>query len=186
MIDSTTDLRRLRRIRKHIALIYMIKINCATKITGAMAAVCMTVFATADKAGVTEDAAIRAVDAGSSEAAVATDDDMASFLAVVANVLVKTDLSDNPATEKNNQAVASATTTGAAPPVTGGLHQRHLGLGFAHGMSNGIDLRKTIDDGPLEFIPPTDVCQGHGHIGIPSALGNAIGHADCGDPSPSD
>lgn len=165
----------------------MLKIDSAAIIASSVLALCVTVFARADDVSAAKQAGIQAMGAGSSDAAGA-DDDMASFLTVVAGVLVENDQSDDLANSSHSGDRVSAATAGDVPAIAGRLYQRHLGLGFAHGMSNltGSGQRKPNDNDPAEFIPPTDVCQGNGHIGIPGAFASAIGHTDCGDPSPSD
>lgn len=126
--------------------------------------------------------------------AMANDDkvaeDMASFEELVERVLVEKVHSEAPADARlHGDTVPTQTVSDAALP-DGARHQRHLGVGFAHGKSNlNGNARGTDKSGPNTFPlndPPTDVCQGSGHDAIASAFDNGIGRTDCGDPSPSD
>lgn len=125
-------------------------------------AVGITTFAGADYVGVAERADTQTDDVALSGAA-STDDNMADFLDAVENVLAE-------------DRIYSGRGTG---------HQRHLGLGFSHGMSSGIGLSR----------PSNDQCNGNGHSGNVngqsegyegSGNGTGVGHRHCGDPSPSD
>ena len=107
---------------------------------------------------------------GSSDTAT-IDDNMADYLAVVTDVLADDDRSDDLADK--------------------GHLERHLGLGFAHGMGNG--KIQSNGEGNSRSNPHNDDCRGNGHTGNPNGNGheahgngNGFGHRDCGEPSPAD
>ncbi len=97
----------------------------------------------------------------------ATDDDMTEFLAVVTDTLTDDDAA---ATDDTNGDAPSSFAAGTTPLADGRL-QKHLGLGFADGLS---------DDPAGQY---NDNCSGNGHSGV---YINSFGYRDCGDPSPSD
>lgn len=132
------------------------------KIIIVVIAVGITTFAGADYVGVAKTADTQTDNADLSGAA-STDDNMADFLDAVEDV------------SADDQIYSSG----------GRGHQRHLGLGFSHGMSSGIDRRS----------PSNDQCNGNGHSASLNGQGEGyegygngtgVGHRHCGDPSPSD
>ena len=100
-------------------------------------------------------------------------DNMAGFKAIVTAVMADNDRSDKPADK--------------------GHLDRHLGLGFAHGMSNNNKVNYG-SKGDVENNPHNDACNGNGHKdngksrgkGHEQYKGNGFGHRDCGEPSPAD
>ena len=122
---------------------------------------------------------------GSSDTAT-PNDNMPGFLAVISNVLADNDRSDNLADDLAAKSDNGDDRHHEDPDSRHQKHlERHLGLGFAHGMSNG--------KGKGPGSPRNDKCRGNGHTGNRNGRGhedhgngNGFGHRDCGDPSPSD
>lgn len=147
-------------------------------------ALSLTAFATANDIDTVTRADIQPIVAGTGDTG-GNADDMANFLALVDMVVADIRRSADPAGDSDN-GVATATVA-RLPAVAGHRHQRHLGLGFAHGMSN-IKRQSTPRH---KANPHNDVCHGNGHSGNSNGNGhgnhgNGFGHRDCGDPSPSD
>ena len=161
-------------------------------IASAVLAVGMTTIAAADDVSTTAKAVIQNIKVASavnkaSNAASAVNrtsklgsndtatinDSMADYLSIVTDVLADNDRSDDLADK--------------------GHLERHLGLGFAHGMGNGKP--QSDGEGNGRINPHNADCRGNGHSGNPGANGhghkdngngNGFGHRDCGEPSPAD
>ena len=179
-----------------------------TLIASAVLAVGMTTFAAAGDVSTDETAVIQNINVASavnqtravnrkskvgSRDTATNDDNMAGYLAVVTAVLADNDRSDDLADNSDNGDDRRYRDLGSRHQ---GHLERHLGLGFAHGMGNKSKLQKGGNKkGNGRINPHNDDCHGNGHSGNPGGNGhghedhgngNGFGHRDCGEPSPAD
>lgn len=153
------------------------------RIVGTLLAVGATTLAAAEIVGIaaTPDSQTTTVEKSYSTPPV---DSMPDFLAAVAGIPIRND-------RREPDEARDSYLTGDNQQQTdpGDANQRHLGLGFAHGMSNRNTRPQDAVSGESKTL--TFKCSGNGHIdnGLgyeqPSS-GDNIGHRGCGRPSPSE